>query len=160
MFVCFQNLLYLLKFCSDSTLKIYGPSDKRSQLEPVLVWATTGQRNSSRKVSTRPSASTSAIVPTSHLQANSGQTMAQTEAIRKQQEALHKAAELRQIFNTLEKIDDEGRRASVLDTLFSTEDILSLPCHPNPPGIATGELTVNLMKHQVSLQPYPPFFIS
>jgi len=119
-----------------------------------LVWATPGQRgfdnrNSSRKASTHPSASASVALPPAMLQANSGQVAAQTEAMRKQQEALYKAAELRQMISALEKVDDEGRRTTLLDTLFSTEDILSLPEHPNPPGIATGELTVDLLKHQV-----------
>jgi hypothetical protein len=49
----------------------------------------------------------------------------------------------------LEKVDDEGRRGSLLDTLCSTEDILDLPEHPNPPGIASGELRVDLLRHQV-----------
>lgn len=71
------------------------------------------------------------------------------EQQRKQQEALAKAAELRQMLNNLEKIDDESRRSSLLDTLCSVDDVLGLPVHPHPPGIATGELRVNLLKHQV-----------
>lgn len=77
------------------------------------------------------------------------QLAAQQEAQRKQAEALAKAQELRQILNTLEKVDDEGRRASLLDTLCSTDDVLTLPVHPNPPGIQSGDLKVNLLKHQV-----------
>jgi SWI/SNF-related matrix-associated actin-dependent regulator of chromatin subfamily A3 len=83
--------------------------------------------------------------------ATSAQTQAQQEAIKKQQEALQKAAELKQMLSGLEKVDDEGRRASLLDTLCSTVDILNLPVHPNPPGVASGELLVNLLKHQVGL---------
>jgi len=79
------------------------------------------------------------------------QAAARAEAIRKQQEAIQKAAELRQMLNTLEKVDDEGRRSSLLDTLCSTEDILSLPTHTGSPGIASGELTVDLLKHQVRI---------
>jgi SWI/SNF-related matrix-associated actin-dependent regulator of chromatin subfamily A3 len=73
------------------------------------------------------------------------------EAIRKQQEALQKAAELRQMLTNLEKVDDEGRRSSMLDTLCSADDVLNLPLHPSPPGILSGELTVDLLKHQVCL---------
>lgn len=96
-------------------------------------------------------------------------TAAQREAARKQQEALQKAAELKQMLNGLERVDDEGRRGSLLEyeffrvsftwltliiayidsTLCSTDDILKLPLHPNPPGIDSGELVVNLLKHQV-----------
>jgi hypothetical protein len=72
-----------------------------------------------------------------------------TEALRKQQEAFARAADLRQTLSNLEKVDDEGRRSSLLDTLCSTEDVLGLPEHPNPPGIASGELRVDLLKHQV-----------
>ncbi|KAI0633366.1 SNF2 family N-terminal domain-containing protein [Trametes polyzona] len=72
----------------------------------------------------------------------------QQEALRKQQEAYEKAMELKQILNNLEKVDDEGRRSSLLDKLCSVDDVLGLPEHPNPPGIGTGELTVNLLRHQ------------
>ena len=53
------------------------------------------------------------------------------------------------MLNNLEKVDDEGRRASLLDTLCSVDDVLGLPVHPDPPSIANGQLKVNLLKHQV-----------
>jgi SWI/SNF-related matrix-associated actin-dependent regulator of chromatin subfamily A3 len=71
------------------------------------------------------------------------------EALRKQQEEFVRNAELRQTLANLEKVNDEGRRTSLLDTLCSTEDVLNLPEHPNPPGIASGELRVDLLRHQV-----------
>ena len=74
----------------------------------------------------------------------------QQEAYRKQQEAYQKAQELRQILNNLEKVDDEGRRASLLDTLCSVDDVLGLPVHPDPPSITNGQLKVNLLKQQVA----------
>ena len=77
-------------------------------------------------------------------------TAAQQEAARKQAEAFAKAAELRNILNNLEKVDDEGRRSSLLDTLCSVDDVLSLPVHDDPPGIEKGNLRVDLLKHQVS----------
>jgi hypothetical protein len=77
------------------------------------------------------------------------QTKAHNEAIRKQQESLQKAAELKSMLNNLEKVDDEGRRESLLDTLCSTDDILNLPLHPNPPGTKNGQLVIDLLKHQV-----------
>lgn len=78
-----------------------------------------------------------------------GPTAAQSEAQRKQQEAFTKAAELRQILNSLDKVDDQGRRSSLLDTLCSTDDVLKLPVHSNPPSIQSGDLRVDLLKHQV-----------
>lgn len=74
---------------------------------------------------------------------------ARQETIEKQQEELRKAAELKQVFARLEKVNDESRRASLLDGLCSTTDVLSMPVFESPPGIATGELTVDLLKHQL-----------
>ena len=54
------------------------------------------------------------------------------------------------MLSNLEKVDDEGRRASLLDALCSVDDVLNLPVHPNPPGVASGDLVVDLLKHQVS----------
>ncbi|KAI0779816.1 SNF2 family N-terminal domain-containing protein [Fomes fomentarius] len=147
------------------TIKIYGPSDKRYVLEPKLIWATPGQRGfpkvppgGIRSIPGAPAPRThipppipapsssrrSAPVPGQQQRA----TAAQQEALRKQQEAFAKAEELRTILNNLEKVDDEGRRASLLDTLCAVDDILGLPEHPNPPSISSGELRVNLLKHQ------------
>ncbi|KAH6913909.1 SNF2 family N-terminal domain-containing protein [Coprinopsis sp. MPI-PUGE-AT-0042] len=142
------------------TLKIFAPGDKRAEMEPKLVWATPGQRGFGNQrngttASARPSASQSMptqVVGSLSQPGTSSQTSAQSlarqEAIRKQQEALRKAAELRQMLDSLEKVDDEGRRSSLLDTVCSKDDILNLPLHPSPPGTATGELKVDLLKHQ------------
>jgi SWI/SNF-related matrix-associated actin-dependent regulator of chromatin subfamily A3 len=73
----------------------------------------------------------------------------QQEALRIQQESLAKAAELRTMLNNLEKVDDEGRRTSLLDSLCGAGDVLGLPLHPDPPGKANGLLLVDLLKHQV-----------
>lgn len=136
-------------------MKIYGPSDKRASLEPLLLWATPGQRG----FPSRQTATSTPVVPASVGRIPSAavgpskqrnQTPAQREAAQKQQEALQKAAELRQMLSNLEKVDDEGRRSSLLDTLCSTNDVLSLPLHSNPPGLVSGELTVNLLRHQAS----------
>lgn len=67
-----------------------------------------------------------------------------------QMEALANAEELRNILSNLEKVDDGARRDSLMDKLCPTEDILNLPDHPDPPGIDSGDLVVDLLKHQVS----------
>ena len=69
-----------------------------------------------------------------------------------QLEALEKADELRSILNNLEKVDDGSRRESLMDKLCPTEDVLNLPDHPNPPGIESGDLVVELLRHQVSIE--------
>ncbi|CCM03320.1 uncharacterized protein FIBRA_05448 [Fibroporia radiculosa] len=154
------------------TVKIYGASDKRSQLEPLLIWATPGQRGfpprgpnaqvpgapPSRVVPPRPlpasqhGASTSTAAYPLASQTPTGmsavQIAARQEALRKQQEAMQKAQDLKQTLNNLERVDDEGRRSSLLDTLCSVDDVLGLPLHPSPPGKQSGELKVDLLKHQ------------
>lgn len=85
-----------------------------------------------------------------YLRSSSASSAAQmSDALRKQEEEFARAAELKQMLANLEKVDDEGRRSSLLDNLCSTEDILELPEHPSPPGIASGELRVDLLRHQV-----------
>ena len=64
-------------------------------------------------------------------------------------DALRKAAELKSILANLEKVDDESRRGSLLDTLCPADDVLNLPEHSSPPGIAAGDLLVDLLRHQV-----------
>ena len=118
-------------------MKTFGAADKRRQLEPKLSWATPAPSGPSVPASQGPSVG----APTSSTQTS--------EALRKQQEEFARAAELRKTLANLDKVDDEGRRSSLLDTLCSAEDVLYLPEYPNPPGIASGELRVDLLRHQV-----------
>jgi SWI/SNF-related matrix-associated actin-dependent regulator of chromatin subfamily A3 len=161
--VCIVSFLKTVSYVRRSTLNIYGASDKRRELEPLLIWATPGQRGfppttassrtaASASTSTRIGGIAQAAPSSSQRRPNASQTPAQIEAVRKQLESLQKAAELRQMLSNLEKVDDEGRRSSLLDTLFSVHDVLNLPLHPSPPGILSGELTVDLLKHQVCLR--------
>lgn len=143
------------------SVKIYGRADQRQTLEPLLVWATPGQRGfgppssqrggvpATQKHPAPPHHSHHDPYSTSHKPRAPGLTPAQEAAQKKLVEDMKKAAELRQILNNLEKVDDSGRRASLLDQLLSTDDVLTLPEHPNPPGIDAGNLTVDLLKHQV-----------
>lgn len=137
-------------------------------MEPLLLWATPGRRgfptrnnSSSQPVPGAPSSSqrygpsaVPAPVPRASSQSRptgitAAQIKAQEDAIRRQ-ESLMKAQELKTMLNNLEKVDDEGRRISLLDKLCPTDDILNLPLHPDPPGTKNGQLTVDLLKHQVS----------
>jgi SWI/SNF-related matrix-associated actin-dependent regulator of chromatin subfamily A3 len=140
-----------------STLKIYGSPSKRQELEPKLIWATPGQRGFQSRNSQASGSSAApysapgpsyAAGPSTQRRPDPVQTAAQLEAARKRQEALQKAADLKKMLSSLEHVDDEERRSSLLDHLLSTDDILSLPVHPNPPGIGNG-LVVDLLKHQV-----------
>ncbi|KAI0256048.1 SNF2 family N-terminal domain-containing protein [Lactifluus subvellereus] len=117
------------------TLKLYGAADKRDQIGPSLQWATPASRTSR---SSAPSGYGAQMSSTSQT----------AEALRKQQEEFARAAELKQTLANLERVDDEGRRSSLLDTLCSTEDVWNLPEHPSPPSIRSGELRVDLLRHQ------------
>lgn len=121
----------------NSTLKIYGPVEKRIELEPHLTWATPGQRGFPQR--------SAASVPAGPARPPPSSQRPQVSRV----EDAAKAVELRQILDNLEKVDDDGRRSSLLDSLCSNEDILSLPLHPSPPSIESGELLTNLLKHQV-----------
>jgi SWI/SNF-related matrix-associated actin-dependent regulator of chromatin subfamily A3 len=141
-------------------LKIYGAADKRNQIEPLLNWATPAKHKASASKAGGRSyeaaasyASYTAPELSGYDSSGYGRQMPSTsqtaEALRKRQEEFDRAAELRDMLSTLERVNDEGRRSSLLDTLCSTEDILNLPEHPSPPSIESGELRVDLLRHQV-----------
>ncbi|KAJ7647212.1 SNF2 family N-terminal domain-containing protein [Roridomyces roridus] len=145
----------------DMAVKIYGPSHKRAELEPKLVWATPGQRGfASRSAPAASSSSQSgygasqagygAGYPTPSYGASTSQRRpdpAQAAAAKKLQEELQKAADLKRMITSLEQVDDEERRSSLLDQLLATDDILKLPEAQDSPGIGNG-LVVDLLKHQ------------
>lgn len=152
------------------SLKVYGASSERSQLEPLLIWATPRQRgfpptraDGSRIIPGAPTPlqtynyddpdTSRAEISSLSLAARAsiGQI---SKASAASIEALRKVEELRGMLNALEKVDDDSRRSSLLDTLCSKDDILNLPVHANPPGIATGDLVTDLMKHQVRIHGY------
>ena len=142
----------------ERSIKIYGAAEQRAQLEPLLRWATPHQRGFPPP---RPDGSRDipglADIPHTQLyneymisQSESGPlTSEEQRKLQATAESLARAEELRIMLANLERRDDESRRGSLLDKLCSTEDILQLPEHPNPPGVSTGELVVNLLKHQV-----------
>ncbi|EJD03150.1 uncharacterized protein FOMMEDRAFT_108290 [Fomitiporia mediterranea MF3/22] len=143
-------------------LKIYGASDRRNELERQLIWATPGQRGfpPARADGAREIPGQSQAPRTHNYSAYDEPEMSfghrlSPEEIQKLQaqqaeliEASRKAAELNSIISSLEKVDDENRRNSLLDKLCSEEDAIELPAHPTPPGLNAGDLLVDLLKHQ------------
>jgi SWI/SNF-related matrix-associated actin-dependent regulator of chromatin subfamily A3 len=117
-------------------LKIYGAADKRNQIEPLLNWATPVKHKASVSVSSKAggrsykaaSSYASYTAPEFSCYDSSGyggqmpSTSQTAEAPRKRQEKFDRAAELRDMLSNLERVDDGGRRSSLLDTLCSTED--------------------------------------
>ena len=104
----------------------------------MLIWATPGQRGFPSRTRPPPPSSGPSITPPAKQGAQGAKS---TEA--------QKSAELAQLLQGIEKVDDDKRRSAVLDVVCSVEDILELPLYPDPPSIDSGELTVNLLKHQV-----------
>lgn len=105
----------------------------------MLIWATPGQRGFPSRTRPPPPSSGPSSVPPPAKQGAQGAKS--TEA--------QKSAELAQLLQGIEKVDDDKRRSAVLDVVCSVEDILELPLYPDPPSIESGELNVNLLKHQV-----------
>ena len=85
-------------------------------------------------------------MPTPALPSSSGSSNLST-----QQAEAKKAQELRDVINSFGSVSDESRRASLLDSLCSMDDILNLPIqeHPPPPSVENGVLVTNLMRHQL-----------
>ncbi|KAJ3993334.1 SNF2 family N-terminal domain-containing protein [Lentinula boryana] len=143
------NLSGFRGYSLDMTLKMYGPSDKVSQLQPRLVWATPGQRGFKSHAGNRRTTAKDSGGGRTPAYAAPAPGSSSTQLQRyEQQEALRKAVELRDMLNTMEKVNDQGRRSSLLDTLCTNEDILTLPAYESSPSIANGQLKVDLLKHQ------------
>ena len=146
-------------------------------MEPKFVWATGRHGFPPRRINQPPpsqsaagpsssqNTSTSHYTPTTSSTAVAELSSSQTQRVMpaeqarlleqqrqrqlKIQEERAKAYELAQQLAQLQKINDESRRSSLLDTLCSIDDVLNLPMHPDPPSIANGQLKVDLLNHQV-----------
>lgn len=158
------NITRGMTYTLPADVKIYGRSDQRAILEPLLRWATPGQRGFDDTMRTaeftgnparRPALPPPALnrPPASSSQASSSAAAkAVAEAQRRYAEA-QKAVELRSMLESLSKVDDEGRRTGLLDALCAVDgeegiDVLKLPeLEPEelPLGLYAG---VELMKHQ------------
>lgn len=142
-------------------MKIYGAVDARDTLEPQLIWATPSNRGfpPQRADGSREIPGLSSIPRTQRYASGGSDFDDEFPSLRgkkkttpAQLDALEKADELRSILNNLEKVDDGSRRESLMDKLCPTADVLNLPDHPHPPGIESGDLIVDLLKHQVCVQ--------
>lgn len=72
------------------------------------------------------SARSVAIAGPSRSQPATGVSVSQQKALEERMEALKKAAELRAMLSSLEKVDDEGRRKSLLDSVCTTDVRINL----------------------------------
>ncbi|KZV95946.1 hypothetical protein EXIGLDRAFT_747903 [Exidia glandulosa HHB12029] len=149
-------------------VKIYGRSDQRHILEPLLVFATPNRRgfteamrtaeytgnprrgpqaaSSSQYAAAAAYAGSSQVASSSKAGGTSAAAAASQAAAAKRLEEYQKAQELRSILETLGKVDDEGRRGGLMDKIMDEGDVLKLPeleDERKPTG-----LRVELMKHQ------------
>ena len=111
-----------------STLNICGPSDpaKRAQLEPLLRWATPGQRGFSAILAPDQNTAPGSITASQKsAMTRGGQLSAQDRArLAAQEEAAQKALELSRMIAGLAKVDDAARRSSVLVLESSIPSVL------------------------------------
>ncbi|KAG8910275.1 hypothetical protein FRC00_008504 [Tulasnella sp. 408] len=138
----------------DMTLNICGPSNpaRRKELEPLLNWATPGQRGFPIPGPAQPPNQTGVVgTSSSPKKGRKGASSAagpSSAALQEQYIAAQKAIELSRMMAGLAKVDDSARRATVLDALCG-EDILELPVHEDPPSKANGQLKNDLLRHQL-----------
>ena len=132
-------------------------------MEPILKWATPGQKGFTDALRAKYKYDHN-IPPSTHgssnghsasygpysVVSNSQVSASQKAKLEADCVTFQKAEELKNVLKRFESVDDESRRASLLDSLCSKEDILTLPLPESPPGKANGLLRTDLMKHQVS----------
>ncbi|ORY32870.1 SNF2 family N-terminal domain-domain-containing protein [Naematelia encephala] len=120
-------------------MSIYGRPSLRQVLEPELIWATPGQRGfeAMRRGDTggsngnRLGGDTMVIGP-----GGSGSSQPLDE-------------EMRRLLDGLKKVENDEKHADgVMDNLTADIDVSKLPLHPSPPGVANGQLQVDLLPHQ------------
>lgn len=121
-------------------MNIYGAAYKRDELEPLLIWATPGQRGFKKEMHGN--------IP-GQFNTTPLQYVATTQLAATPLTQSNDTNQVREILSTLEKISDEDRRSSLLENLCSNVDFLNLPLHPQPPGTKRGNLTIDLLRHQV-----------
>jgi SWI/SNF-related matrix-associated actin-dependent regulator of chromatin subfamily A3 len=169
----FTLMLFTMMLTFTRDIKVCGRNDSLSQLESsfpgtALPWAIPGQYGF-RKHATESCTQTSnvVVIPFSSQSATGSDhsqhetlqsssqprggarlTPAQIVAQKNAQEDKDKqrASALKQTSDSLEKA---GRRWHSLLNQLHTHNVLDLFEHLNPPGIESGELKVNLLKHQV-----------
>lgn len=145
----------------------------RAQLEPLLKWATPSQKGFTDAVRRKYQATSPSLTQLKASQASSSRaagssnptssqasqrsssqlTPAQIERARVEKERAERqraeqirAIELQNMLSSLEKLDDDGRRASILDNLCISDGILDIPEYEKEvPGLSS-----TLLKHQVS----------
>lgn len=120
-------------------VNIYGAAYKRDELEPLLIWATPGQRGFKKEMHGN--------IP-GQFNTTPLQYVATTQLAATPLTQSNDTNQVREILSTLEKISDEDRRSSLLENLCSNVDFLNLPLHPQPPGTKRGNLTIDLLRHQ------------
>lgn len=166
-----QNLDRAMHYKLGMDLSIYARPSHRDVLEPELKWATPGQRGfeamraaeaagvqqgSQGKAKGKGRAKMGADTGL-HGSGNSGAGLP---------EANWNEEEMRRLLDGLKKVQEDEKQANGVmvrhidmmmdgakvadqqDTLTSNIDVSKLPLHPSPPGVANGQLRVDLLGHQ------------
>ncbi|KAH7107286.1 SNF2 family N-terminal domain-containing protein [Auriculariales sp. MPI-PUGE-AT-0066] len=124
------NMGGILGYSLPLELRIIGRSDRRSSLEQMLLWAT--PRGFSDAMRTAEYTGNPArAIQSAASQAAAASTAGGSAQIQARIAEIQKARELATMLQGLDKVDDEGRRASALDALCgigeNDKDLLKLP---------------------------------
>ncbi|WVR06882.1 hypothetical protein IAU60_003918 [Kwoniella sp. DSM 27419] len=128
-----QNLDGRKHYKMGMDLSIYARPSLREVLEPELRWATSMGDNAAPTP-----AYASQKVPGMTGSGNSGSAVGSKDEVA-----------IRKLLDGLTRVGADQQQAdSVMDSLTSTQDVTKLPLHPSPPGLAKGDMMVDLMPHQ------------
>ncbi|WVF71338.1 hypothetical protein IAT40_006141 [Kwoniella sp. CBS 6097] len=126
-----QNLDGAKHYKMGMDLSIYARPSLREVLEPELAWAL-----NDTKAKPPPTASQSVSGLKGTAGSGVGLPGGDDPAIKKLLEGLTKVG------------TDQQNADSVMDSLTGNMDVSKLPLHPSPPGLANGQLLVDIMPHQ------------
>lgn len=151
-----QNLDMAKHFQLGINISIYGKPSLRDTLEPLL------QQAFGSALLRRPPVPQSQELPASQSSQSSGRAVNAGAANRAAQIAAEEAnrqVRLKRIMEGLSQVPEGNQHvAGVLvshsrdklrqDSLTKNIDVMGLPPHPDPPGVAKGNLNVDLLYHQ------------
>jgi SWI/SNF-related matrix-associated actin-dependent regulator of chromatin subfamily A3 len=147
-----QNLDMAKHFKLGMDLCIYGRPSHRAVLEPELAWATQAQQgfDSVRRRQPQNEVDARFIGKGRVLGDGSvgGPSATESEDDRRLWDNLKKVEKDAKQSDSLMVSNQSGFLLRAQDDLTADSDVTNLPLHPNPPGIASGQLMVDLLPHQ------------
>ncbi|KAI9639359.1 uncharacterized protein MKK02DRAFT_39660 [Dioszegia hungarica] len=137
-----QNLDMAKRFVLPIDINIYAKPSLREVLDPELTRAFGSAFNRPPPIPAVIPVATQPIVAPSqgNIRPPPGAGPSRAE--------LEKAQELKRLMDGLSKVKNDDQSHGIMDALVKDMDVMGLPLHPDPPGLAKGNLHVNLLPHQ------------